>query len=98
MLAIPILGIDEEKCNLCKNCVDICPNCYSFNEEDQKIIFNDTLCILCGRCICRCQMDVINHEDMGEALTFDGVKDQYMSDEGLGIQLIESHSLFKITA
>ena len=29
---------------------------------------------------------------------FDGVKDQYMSDEGLGIQLIESHSLFKITA
>ena len=28
---------------------------------------------------------------------FDGVKDQYMSDEGLGIQLIESHSLFKIT-
>ena len=29
---------------------------------------------------------------------FDGVKDQYMSDEGVGIQLIESHSLFKITA
>ncbi len=29
---------------------------------------------------------------------FDGVKDQYMSDEGLGLQLIESHKLFKITA
>lgn len=29
---------------------------------------------------------------------FDGVKDQYMSDEGLGVQLIESHKLFKITA
>ena len=29
---------------------------------------------------------------------FDGVKDQYMSDEGVGIQLIESHHLFKITA
>jgi hypothetical protein len=29
---------------------------------------------------------------------FDGVKDQYMSDEGVGIQLIESHKLFKITA
>ena len=28
---------------------------------------------------------------------FDGVKDQYMSDEGLGITLIESHKLFKIT-
>ena len=28
---------------------------------------------------------------------FDGVKDQYMSDEGIGITLIESHKLFKIT-
>ena len=28
---------------------------------------------------------------------FDGVKDQYMSDEGVGIQLIESHHLFKVT-
>ena len=28
---------------------------------------------------------------------FDGVKDQYMSDEGVGIELIESHSLFKIS-
>ena len=28
---------------------------------------------------------------------FDGVKDQYMSDEGVGISLIESHHLFKVT-
>ena len=28
---------------------------------------------------------------------FDGVKDQYMSDEGVGVQLIESHCLFKIS-
>ena len=28
---------------------------------------------------------------------YDGIKDQYMSDEGVGISLIESHSLFKIT-
>jgi len=29
---------------------------------------------------------------------YDGVKDQYFSDEGIGITLIESHNLFKITA
>ncbi len=29
---------------------------------------------------------------------FDGVKDQYFSDEGIGVSLIESHNLFKITA
>ncbi len=28
---------------------------------------------------------------------YDGVKDQYFSDEGIGISLIESHSLFSIT-
>ena len=28
---------------------------------------------------------------------FDGVKDQYFSDEGVGIQLIESHKLFSIS-
>jgi len=29
---------------------------------------------------------------------YDGVKDQYMSDEGIGVSLIESHNLFTITA
>ena len=29
---------------------------------------------------------------------YDGVKDQYFSDEGIGISLIESHNLFNITA
>tara|TARA_Y100001973_G_scaffold81816_1_gene120718 strand:- start:5528 stop:6832 length:1305 start_codon:yes stop_codon:yes gene_type:complete len=28
---------------------------------------------------------------------YDGIKDQYMSDEGVGISLIESHALFKLT-
>ena len=29
---------------------------------------------------------------------YDGVKDQYFSDEGIGVTLIESHKLFEITA
>ena len=29
---------------------------------------------------------------------YDGVKDQYMSDEGIGMTLIESHKLMKVTA
>jgi len=29
---------------------------------------------------------------------YDGVKDQYMSDEGIGVSLIESHKLFNIVA
>ena len=71
---MPILGIDNEQCNLCKNCLDECPNCFRF-DGDQKIEFNAKLCNLCGRCICRCQQDAILHEKMGEVLTFDGVQD-----------------------
>jgi hypothetical protein len=29
---------------------------------------------------------------------FDGVKDQYFSDEGIGMTLMESHHLFKVTS
>ena len=28
---------------------------------------------------------------------YDGVKDQYFSDEGVGVSLIESHALFTIS-
>jgi len=29
---------------------------------------------------------------------FDAVKDQYFSDEGIGVQLIESHNLMSVTS
>ena len=41
---------------------------------------------------------MVYHANNKQDNAFDGVKDQYMSDEGLGLQLIESHKLFKITA
>ena len=42
--------------------------------------------------------DSVYQTNIKQDNAFDGVKDQYMSDEGVGIQLIESHHLFKITA
>jgi nitroreductase/NAD-dependent dihydropyrimidine dehydrogenase PreA subunit len=74
---MPILGIDYDKCNLCKNCINECPYYFSIDEESERIAFNDpkNLCNLCNRCICRCPMDAILHKNMGEVLTFDGVQD-----------------------
>ena len=42
--------------------------------------------------------DSVYQTNIKQDNAFDGVKDQYMSDECVGIQLIESHHLFKITA
>ena len=72
-----ILGIDYEKCNICKNCVNECPSYFSFDEDQKKIIFRDpeNLCSRCNRCRCRCPEDAILHENMEELLTFEGVED-----------------------
>lgn len=76
-LTLPILGIDYDKCNVCKNCINECPNYFSFDEAQERIVFSDpnNLCNRCDRCICRCPMDAILHEKMGEVLTFEGVQD-----------------------
>ncbi|NHJ23905.1 MAG: hypothetical protein EAX89_04985 [Candidatus Lokiarchaeota archaeon] len=74
---MPILEIDYDKCNLCKNCINECPSYFSIEKDQEQIVFNDpsNLCNLCGRCICRCPTDAILHKNMGEVLTFEGVKD-----------------------
>ena len=73
---MPIIGIDYEKCNLCKNCINECPYYFSLDEDQKYIRFSDpnNLCNQCGRCICRCPMDAILYENMGEVLTFEGVQ------------------------
>jgi len=72
-----ILGIDYDKCNLCKNCVNDCPTYFSFDAEQKKVIFSDpdNLCSRCNRCRCRCPEDAILDENMEDVLTFEGVQD-----------------------
>jgi nitroreductase/NAD-dependent dihydropyrimidine dehydrogenase PreA subunit len=74
---MPILGIDYEKCNNCQICLEACSRYFRRDEEQNKIIFDDpqNLCDSCGRCIARCKSEAIKHEDFGEMLTFEGVKD-----------------------
>ncbi|MBY9019583.1 MAG: nitroreductase family protein [Candidatus Lokiarchaeota archaeon] len=72
-----ILGIDYEKCNLCKNCVNECPSYFSFDADQKKVVFSDpdNLCSRCNRCRCRCPEDAILDENMEDVLTFEGVQD-----------------------
>ena len=74
---MPILGIDYEKCNNCKICINACFRYFRRDEEQNKIIFDDpqNLCDSCGRCIARCKSDAIMYENFGEILTFEGIQD-----------------------
>ena len=66
---MPIKGIDIEKCNLCKECIEECP-LGNFNESNLKeeIIFDNSQgCILCGHCIAICPENAILYEDMKDA-------------------------------
>ena len=72
---MPILGIDYEKCNNCKICLNACMRCFRLDSEQDKIIFEKNLCDSCGRCVCRCPADAILYENIGELMTFEGVQD-----------------------
>jgi len=73
---MPIVGIDYDKCNGCRLCIQEC-RFYIFDEAEKKILFKDidNMCSLCGHCIAVCPQDAINYEDFGdEAFAFEEIE------------------------
>ncbi|MHA1725004.1 MAG: nitroreductase family protein [Promethearchaeota archaeon] len=92
---MPIVGIDYNKCILCKNCLKACtePEAYfKFDSEKNKVIFEDPnkQCIQCGQCIAQCPEDAIIYEAMGESFIFDEIQKLP--------ELIDHETLFKFLA
>lgn len=52
--AIEIIGIKEENCTNCHQCIAVCPVKICNNGSGDVIKFNNNLCIGCGRCIEAC--------------------------------------------
>ncbi|MEM3013568.1 MAG: DNA-directed RNA polymerase subunit D, partial [Candidatus Bathyarchaeia archaeon] len=51
---VPIVKIDQTKCNGCKECIEICPK-KVFEETDGKVnVTNEIECVLCGDCVKVC--------------------------------------------
>jgi len=71
-----IQGIDEDKCILCGNCIESCGRGLFSDKEQDKIIFQDLEddCSRCGHCIARCPEDAVIHKEMGNAKSFEGIK------------------------
>lgn len=73
-----IIGIDQDKCIKCLNCVNYCPaSCYSnstdVNTGIKTIEFNDihSWCILCGHCLSVCPSDAIKYQNPESPLEFE---------------------------
>ncbi len=73
---MPIVGIDYERCNGCRLCIQEC-RFYSLDEAKNNVLFEDldNMCMLCGHCIAVCPQDAIIYEDFGdEAFAFEGIE------------------------
>jgi ferredoxin len=60
---MPILGIDDEKCTKCQECLRDCPT-QNFSLDGERPVFDGSRCILCGHCIAACPEGAIIYEDM----------------------------------
>ncbi|MFX1511716.1 MAG: nitroreductase family protein [Promethearchaeota archaeon] len=64
-----MISIDNEKCNSCEQCLDVCPaRIYMWDTPDEEfkkiIVDNEDLCIYCGHCIAICPENAIVHEKL----------------------------------
>ncbi len=58
------ISVSDEKCTLCRACVNVCPEDI-FRLQNGKIeIFSPELCQICGHCIAVCKFDAITHNHL----------------------------------
>lgn len=60
---MPAINLDQEKCVLCNNCVDICPMGVFEAQEEAIKVKNQNDCIVCRGCEAICPGDAITIEE-----------------------------------
>lgn len=59
-IILPI--IDQEKCTLCGNCIEQCPDHVLEKRDDQIVFIDSTRCSYCGECETDCAQGAIRVE------------------------------------
>jgi MinD superfamily P-loop ATPase len=81
-----IVGIDEEKCTNCKQCIRECGRGYFYLDDEGQVLFNNTIgCNICGHCIAICPDNAIITKDLEDVETID-------SNE----KIVDSENLLKL--
>ena len=56
---MPSPSINHKKCNLCGNCIEVCPmNCFE-KQGDKIVVVNPKACIGCRACEIQCEQKAI---------------------------------------
>ncbi len=55
-------SVVNDKCKLCKTCVEVCP-VDAFREGDSQLVIDPEVCIDCGVCIGECPEEAITTSD-----------------------------------
>ena len=54
------LELDVDKCNGCRNCIDVCPHEVFKLENKRAVIVNRDACMECGACAMNCEPEAIS--------------------------------------
>jgi iron only hydrogenase large subunit-like protein len=60
---MPIIRINNDKCNECNTCVKVCPvQAIQFNNDNETLSIDNNRCIACGNCFVQCNAGAIEYQ------------------------------------
>lgn len=61
-------SVVNDKCGLCKNCVQVCPtDAFHYQDGEKMVVINPNDCIDCGICISECPNQAIDNDADADA-------------------------------